>query len=188
MAEKRFAAALIGVVALVALLLASVGDYGVASYSVAQRSRELGIRSALGAGATDLVRLVLRQGMIPVFAGLASGCVGALFMGRLLSGLLFGVQATARVPSRRRGSGLFGVMANYLPARRAGKWTQIALCDVSKQAGRETTGHLAVIACSRFFSTLGQTRVETSRWAVKMENPGLVAVGVFRRNIVLGNF
>lgn len=123
MADRRFAAAVIGAFALVALLLASVGVYGVASYTVVQRSRELGIRAALGATATDLVRLVLRQGMRPVLAGLAAGCVGALLMGRLLSGLLFGVKATDVQVFLAAAAllALFGLTANYLPARRAGK-------------------------------------------------------------------
>lgn len=122
-AERRFAAALIAIFALLALGLAAVGVYGVASYSVAQRMRELGIRAALGATASDLVRMVLRDGMAPVFLGLVAGCVGALVVARAIASLLFGVRPTevwiyllsAVVLV------LIGLAANYIPARRAGR-------------------------------------------------------------------
>lgn len=122
-AERRFAAALIGLFALLALGLAAVGVYGVASYSVSQRMRELGIRAALGATATDLVRMVLRDGMAPVFMGLAAGCVAALMAARAIASLLFGVRPTeiwiylVAVFVLM----LIGLAANYIPARRAGR-------------------------------------------------------------------
>ncbi|HLW52390.1 MAG TPA: ABC transporter permease [Candidatus Angelobacter sp.] len=123
LADRRFAAMLIGIFAVVALALASVGVYGLTSYSVSQRSRELGIRAALGASRRNLVRLMLQQGMLPVAIGLAAGCAGALVMGRWLSGMLFGVKATDPLVFLAAfvALALFGLGANYLPARRAGR-------------------------------------------------------------------
>jgi putative ABC transport system permease protein len=122
-ADRRFAAALIGLFALFALGLAAVGVYGVAAYTVQQRTREFGIRSALGASRSDLVLMVLRDSMAPVLGGLAMGVVGAALAGRAISSLLFGVRildpliyvASIIVLA------LVGIAANYLPARRAGK-------------------------------------------------------------------
>jgi putative ABC transport system permease protein len=122
-AERRFAASLIAMFALLALGLAAVGVYGVASYSVSQRMRELGIRAALGATATDLVRMVLSDGMAPVFFGLVAGCIGALLAGRAIASLLFGVRPTEiwiYVLSAATLT-MIGFAANYIPARRAGQ-------------------------------------------------------------------
>lgn len=80
-------------VAAAALLLASLGIYGVVSCSVARRTNEIGIRMALGARASDVLRMALRQGLTPVALGLAAGVAGALALGRILSSLLFGVSA-----------------------------------------------------------------------------------------------
>src|SRR2546430_14599076 len=74
-----------------ALFLASLGIYGVIAYSVEQRRRELGIRSALGAQVSDLHRMILRQGMTPVAAGALTGLSGSLVIGRLIESLIFGV-------------------------------------------------------------------------------------------------
>jgi ABC-type antimicrobial peptide transport system permease subunit len=74
-----------------AMVLAAVGLYGALSYSVSQRVRELGIRSALGARRIDLLRLVLREGLSVTFAGIALGVLGASLLTRLLQDLLFGV-------------------------------------------------------------------------------------------------
>ena len=79
--------------ALFSLVLASLGIFGVVGYSVEQRSQEFGIRMALGAGAANLLRMVLRQGLTPVLVGLAAGVVAAMSAGRLMSSLLFGVSA-----------------------------------------------------------------------------------------------
>ncbi|HEU4414334.1 MAG TPA: ABC transporter permease [Candidatus Angelobacter sp.] len=122
-AERRFAAMLIGLFAMLALCLAAVGVYGVASYSVQQRTRELGIRSALGASAADLVRMVLQDSMVPVLAGLVAGVVGAALAGRAIATLLFGVRTVDPIVYVLSVIVLVivGVAANYIPARRAGK-------------------------------------------------------------------
>jgi len=93
-AEKRFQLTLVLVFAGIALVLACLGIFGVVSYTVAQRRGEMGIRLALGATAGDLRTMVVRQGLAPVMVGLAVGICGALALGRVLEGLLFGVKAT----------------------------------------------------------------------------------------------
>ena len=90
-AQRKFQLTLVMLFAGIGLVLASLGIYGVVSYSVQQRRGEMGIRMALGATASDLRSQVLRQGLLPVAIGLAAGIAGALGIGRLLSGLLFGV-------------------------------------------------------------------------------------------------
>jgi predicted permease len=90
-APRRFQMLLVVLFSSAALLLASLGIYGVVSYTVAQRTNEIGVRVALGARSADVYRLVLRQGLSPVLAGLIAGVAGALALGRLLSSLLFEV-------------------------------------------------------------------------------------------------
>jgi putative ABC transport system permease protein len=92
MGQPRFAAAVLGAFALVALGLAATGLYGVLSYQVLQRRREMGVRAALGATRSNLVRLVIREGLLVTIAGLALGLGAAMLLTRLMSGLLFGVQ------------------------------------------------------------------------------------------------
>jgi putative ABC transport system permease protein len=123
MGDRRFAAWLIGAFAVVALLLTSVGVYGVASYAIVRREKEIGIRSALGASRDKLVRMILRDGMTPVLAGLAVGAIAAVLSARLLRALLFEVQPADAAVFASAGITLFaiGVLANYLPARRAGR-------------------------------------------------------------------
>jgi putative ABC transport system permease protein len=122
-ADRRFAASLIGIFALLALGLAAVGVYGVAAYSVQQRTREFGIRSALGATTSDLVRMVLRDSMLPVLGGLIAGVAGAALAGRALASMLFGVHTIDPLVYVLSVAVLVlvGVAANYIPARRAGK-------------------------------------------------------------------
>jgi ABC-type antimicrobial peptide transport system permease subunit len=107
----------------IALLLAVVGLYGVMSYSVAQRTREFGVRVALGAKVRDLLQLVVSQGMKLVAVGLVVGVAGSLALTRVLSGFLFGVQPTdpgtfAVVSALLV---IVGALACWLPARRATK-------------------------------------------------------------------
>jgi putative ABC transport system permease protein len=121
--RPRVNATLLAAFAGTALLLAAVGIYGVIAFGVVQRTRELGIRMALGAGTDRLLRLVVRQGMRPVLWGVALGLAGALVGTRLLRGLLFGVGATD--PATFLAVTLFlltvALGASYLPARRAAR-------------------------------------------------------------------
>jgi ABC-type antimicrobial peptide transport system permease subunit len=116
-------ATVLGGFALAALVLAAVGIYGVVAYGVVQRTRELGIRMALGAGDWTLLRMVIRQGMMPVLGGMGVGLVGALAGGRLLRGLLFGVGSGDPTNLALVTGFLVAVAlaAMYLPARRASR-------------------------------------------------------------------
>jgi predicted permease len=118
---RRFPMFLVISFALFSLLLASLGIFGVVGYSVEQRRQELGIRMALGADLTRLNRMVLRQGLTPVIAGLATGVVAALLAGRLISSLLFGVSAhdPATYAVVVVVVAAAATVASYLPARRA---------------------------------------------------------------------
>ena len=118
---RRFPAFLIGVFALVALLLAMVGIYGVVSYSVSQQSHDIGVRMALGARASDILKMVLKQGLTLVSLGLACGVLGALALTRLLSSLLFEVQPSDPVILVLVSGLLVAVAlaACYIPARKA---------------------------------------------------------------------
>jgi putative ABC transport system permease protein len=122
-ARPRFLAALLGAFAALALVLAAVGIYGVLTYSVAQRTGEIGIRMALGARRAQVLGMVVRQGMGLVLAGIGIGIAMALALGRLLEGLLFGVSAQdpvtfALVPAIL---GAVALLACAVPARRATK-------------------------------------------------------------------
>jgi putative ABC transport system permease protein len=94
MAQRRFAMTLVGIFAAVAMALACVGLYGVLSYSITQRSHEIGIRMALGASAADVLRLVVGQGMLLALVGVALGGVAAFLLKGLMANLLFGVTAS----------------------------------------------------------------------------------------------
>src|ERR1041385_1807410 len=120
---RRFNTALFSVFAALALALAVTGVYGVLSYSVSQRTHEVGIRMALGAGRRDVLRLFMQQGMRLVLLGLVIGLGGAFVLARLMSSLLFGVSANDKVTFVVVALGLtiVGVCACYLPARRATK-------------------------------------------------------------------
>jgi putative ABC transport system permease protein len=120
-AAPRFNTILLGVFAALALVLAAVGIFGVISYSVAQRTQELGIRRALGADSWSVMRLVLTQGIGLAGIGLAIGLAGAFAVTRLLESLLFGITATDPATFSVVAAILVAVafLASYLPARRA---------------------------------------------------------------------
>lgn len=120
---RRFAMLLLGGFALLALTLASIGLYGVMSYSVTQRTRELGVRMALGAETSEVLGLVLRQGLRLALVGVGIGLVASLLMTRLLKNMLYDLSATDPVTFASISLLLIVValLASYLPARRATK-------------------------------------------------------------------
>lgn len=127
LARRRFTLNLLGVSALLALLLAAIGIYGVVAYSVTQRAQEIGIRLALGAQAGDVLKLIIGRGIAPVLLGLVFGLAGAFALSRsltrLTAGLLFEVRATD--PATFTAIALLllvvALLACYLPARRGTK-------------------------------------------------------------------
>jgi putative ABC transport system permease protein len=121
MGGRRLVSVLLGTFATVALVLAGLGIYGVISYNVAQRTREMGIRAALGATDRSLLRLVLDRGVRLTLIGLVVGVAGAVGLTRLMASLLFGVGARDPLTMVSVGVILAGValMASYVPARRA---------------------------------------------------------------------
>ena len=122
-AQRRFSMALLGMFAALGLVLGIVGVYGVTSYLVAQRTRELGLRLALGAEPRAVVRMVIRQGMTTAAVGIGVGLLGALLTTRLMAGLLYGVRpgdaATLAAVTALLATATF--VANYVPARRASR-------------------------------------------------------------------
>lgn len=122
-AKERFSSVLLTIFALVALLLAVVGLYGVLAYSVTQRTHEIGIRIALGAKGLDIFKLILGQGMLLTCVGLIIGLAAAFGLTRLLTTMLFGVNATDPMTFIAIGLLLLFVafLACYIPARRATK-------------------------------------------------------------------
>ena len=120
-ARMSFTMIALGVAALVALLLGAIGLYGVLSYIVAQRSREIGVRMALGAERSAVRSMVVRQGVLVAGAGLLVGVGGALALTRVLDSLLYGTSATDPLTYATTSLLLMavGVFASYLPARRA---------------------------------------------------------------------
>lgn len=121
--SRRLNTVLLGSFAGVALLLAIVGIYGVMSYSVTQRRREIGVRMALGAQRWDVLGLILHAGLRPTLLGVTIGLAGALALTRFLSNLLYSVKVTDPVTFLGLAAGLTGValLACWLPARRAAR-------------------------------------------------------------------
>jgi len=122
-AGPRFRTLLLGIFAGVALILAGIGIYGVISYAVSQRTQEIGIRMALGARAADVLKLVVKGGMMLALIGVAIGLAGAFAVTRLLTTLLFGVTPTDAATFVTVSAGLIVValFACYIPARRAAR-------------------------------------------------------------------
>jgi putative ABC transport system permease protein len=122
-AKTRLVVLLFGVFSMFALLLASIGIYGVIAYSVAQRTHEIGIRLALGAQTREVLRMIIRQGMILALIGAGLGLAGAFAATRVMRGLLYGVSPTD--PLIFIGVSLLltvvALLACYIPARRATK-------------------------------------------------------------------
>jgi putative ABC transport system permease protein len=122
-AATRLASRLLAGFAGIALVLAAIGVYGVMSYSVRRRTRELGTRLALGASPRDITRLVLRQAGVLAVVGLTAGTAATLVLARTLSSLLFGVPPWDPVTLASAGAllALATLAASYLPARRAAR-------------------------------------------------------------------
>ena len=127
-AQRRFTMLVLGVFAAIALVLAMVGVHGVLSYTVAQRTREIGIRMALGADRESVRGLVLGQGVRLVLVGLGIGVAGALATARLLSTLLYGVSPSdpATLGAVALGLGAVALVASWMPARRAARVDPVA--------------------------------------------------------------
>src|SRR5216684_1351461 len=121
--SRRFNVILIGFFGITALLLATAGVFGVMAYSVSRRTREIGVRVALGAGSGDVLRMILSQGLRTIFIGVAIGIVGSLALARTMESLLFGVTATDPLTFGGVTLLLVGaaLLACYIPARRATK-------------------------------------------------------------------
>ncbi len=121
--SRRFNVILIGFFGITALLLATTGVFGLMAYSVTRRTREIGVRVALGAGSGDVLRMILGQGLRTIFIGVAIGIIGSLALTRTVESLLFGVTATDPLTFGGVTLLLVGtaLLACYIPARRATK-------------------------------------------------------------------
>ncbi|HUO33065.1 MAG TPA: FtsX-like permease family protein, partial [Bryobacteraceae bacterium] len=122
-AAPRFRTLLIGIFAAIAVCLAMAGVYGVMAFSVGQRANEIGVRMALGASTGDVLRLILLQGMLLTGMGLAVGLIAAIAATRLLTSMLFEVQASDPLTYVGVAALLAAVSlaASYIPARRAAR-------------------------------------------------------------------
>jgi putative ABC transport system permease protein len=122
-AQPRFETLLLGMFAAVALVLAAIGIYGVMNYSVSRRRREIGIRVSLGASRADVLRMVVRQGMLQALVGTVAGIAGALLLSQLIAKLLYGVKPADPVTCGGVVTvlGLAALLAVCIPARRAAR-------------------------------------------------------------------
>ena len=121
--QRRFTLTLMVLFGVIALVLSAIGIYGVTAFAVTQRTQEIGIRIALGARATDVLKMVVGSGMFLAAIGVVVGLIGAFAMTRLMASLLFGVAPTDLVTFGLVTAGLLlvALLACYLPARRATK-------------------------------------------------------------------
>jgi len=128
-AKQRFSATLMTVFAFAGSLLAVLGVYGVLSYSVSSRSREIGIRRALGAQESGVLRLVIRQGLLMTAAGIAVGLAGAFALSRAMSGMVFEISSADPLTFVLVPLGLFVIagVACLLPARKASRLDPLAV-------------------------------------------------------------
>jgi putative ABC transport system permease protein len=121
LAERRFVVEILGIFAGVALLLASIGIYGVMAYTFSQRTREIGIRLALGAQRRDILRMALQEGALLIIFGVASGLIGSFVLTRFLRSMLFNVTPTD--PTTFAGIAALlatvALLACFVPAQRA---------------------------------------------------------------------
>ena len=124
--RPRFLTLLLTLFSSLSLILAALGIYGVISYSVAQRTNEIGIRMALGRASGDVLRLVGPAGIRLALAGIVIGAIGAFALTRTMSGLLFGVSSIDPLTFLVMAAALIAVtlFACYIPARRASRWTR----------------------------------------------------------------
>ena len=168
--QQRFYTILFGVFALLALVLAAVGIYGVMSYAVAQRTQEIGIRMALGARAIDVLKLIIRNGMTLITVGVVIGIIGAVALTRLLTTLLFGVTPTDTATFAAVSAVLITValLACYLPGA-SGRESRPDRSASLRIAGLRKPpiggGYELVLAGSRpsVFACLSRTR--SSHWS-----------------------
>src|SRR6185503_4440019 len=133
-AQPRFSMLMLGIFAAVALLLAAIGIYGVISYSVAQRTHEIGVRMALGARQVDVVRMVARQVLIMAGIGIAIGGVLALASGSLITKLLFGVEPSDPITfvAVALGLAVVALVAAAVPAWQASRLDPVSALRADK--------------------------------------------------------
>ena len=122
-AQPQFRTVLLGSLAALALGIAAIGLYGVVAYAVSQRTREIGIRIALGATSRNVLAMVLSDGLIIAIAGIVAGTASAWALAKVLAGLLYGITPTDPVSFFVASLGLLGLtlLASYIPARRAAR-------------------------------------------------------------------
>jgi ABC-type antimicrobial peptide transport system permease subunit len=121
LSQPRFRAVLLAAFAAIAMLLASIGIYGVTAHAVSQRTQEVGVRMALGAQRADVLWLILRQHLRPALIGMVLGLAGAVSLARFLESMVYGVRATDPLTFAAMGMALLvvAVAACWIPARRA---------------------------------------------------------------------